>query len=198
MQKEFVIIAGVNGSGKSSYYQNALKELYNNYQYFNHDEKVKELGLDSQSEKDFVTAGKALLKEIKIAKEKNQSFIIETVLASLKYVKDIKELKAKNYKITMYYLCICSINQSAERVANRVAKGGHDVPLEKINSRFPRSFSNLQKFLPIVDNLNIVDNSFTEPRIIYKKENSKVMRVEKNLHEKIDMLFENLLNKKIY
>jgi predicted ABC-type ATPase len=41
----------------------------------------------------------------------------------------------------------------------RVAAGGHDVPDDKIESRFPRTFANLRQALTFVDEAFLFDNS---------------------------------------
>lgn len=48
---------------------------------------------------------------------------------------------------------------NAARVANRVMKGGHTVPIEKIISRYGRSMANLAGAIDVADRVNVYDNS---------------------------------------
>ena len=52
------------------------------------------------------------------------------------------------------------------RLTGRVASGGHDVPAEKVRSRYARSLKNLSKLVRIADMTRVVDNSGTEPNLI--------------------------------
>ena len=53
------------------------------------------------------------------------------------------------------------------RVAERVSKGGHDIPEEIIRRRYTAGINNLFKlFLPVVDYWAIFDNSATPRRIV--------------------------------
>ena len=47
----------------------------------------------------------------------------------------------------------------SERVAMRVSQGGHDVPAEKLRSRFPRTLANLKAAVSELPNVLIFDNS---------------------------------------
>ena len=60
-----------------------------------------------------------------------------------------------------------SINVS--RVIQRVAKGGHGVPVEKILSRYDKSMSNLKQLIIISDICNVYDNSNANIKRIFKK-----------------------------
>jgi predicted ABC-type ATPase len=40
----------------------------------------------------------------------------------------------------------------------RVSQGGHDVPAEKLKSRFPRTLANLKKAMRVLPHVLILDN----------------------------------------
>jgi predicted ABC-type ATPase len=50
-------------------------------------------------------------------------------------------------------------DQSVGRVAMRVSQGGHDVPEEKLRSRFSRTLANLQAAIARLPHVLIYDNS---------------------------------------
>ena len=55
---------------------------------------------------------------------------------------------------------------NVERVKSRVKAGGHDVPTEKIVSRYERSLRNLSQLVRIADHTRVIDNSVSEPHLI--------------------------------
>lgn len=60
------------------------------------------------------------------------------------------------------FIGIPSPDISGQRVAMRVAQGGHDVPTEKFISPFPRTLSNLQSAIRELPHVRVFDNG--EPR----------------------------------
>jgi predicted ABC-type ATPase len=57
------------------------------------------------------------------------------------------------YQVVLCFIGIASPEISDQRVAMRVSQGGHDVPFEKLVTRFPRTLANLKaamKALPYV------------------------------------------------
>ena len=63
---------------------------------------------------------------------------------------------------------------SAARVADRVAQGGHDVPLDAIARRFPASLANLPRALELADRAYIFDNSEERRRLLLRGEEGRV------------------------
>ncbi len=61
--------------------------------------------------------------------------------------------------IRLFFVSTASPTINAERVANRVLNGGHDVPIPKIISRYDKSIANCKLLAPIVDRLYVYDNS---------------------------------------
>jgi len=51
----------------------------------------------------------------------------------------------------------------------RQQSGGHDVPIDKIRSRYTKSLINIAKFISLCDVCHIYDNTGKEPRRIFKK-----------------------------
>lgn len=70
-------------------------------------------------------------------------------------------------KITASISTICSSSKiNAYRVANRHAQGGHDVPSDKIVSRYTRSIAQLKEALPYLSRAFVFDNSGSEMRFL--------------------------------
>ena len=69
-----------------------------------------------------------------------------------------------------------SINSS--RIARRVMKGGHDVPIPKIISRYQKSILNCKRVAPIADRVYFYDNSIddTEARLLFRMTDGKLLK----------------------
>lgn len=164
--KTLYIIAGANGSGKTTFAMNFAQ--LENLKFINADEIAKEYDpTDIQKYK--VKAGKKFFDELYISLDEKSSFIIETTLSGKYLVKIIKEAQEKKFKVSLIYLFLETNTENIYRVKNRVLKGGHDVPTEDIIRRYYRSrklFQNTYKdlvdewmlFFNGDDNFELVEN----------------------------------------
>lgn len=92
----------------------------------------------------------------------NETFSIETTLATRSYVNLVKGAQEKGYRVCLLFFWLSSPELAMKRVAERVSKGGHDIPQDIIKRRYTAGINNLFKlFMPIVDYWAIFDNSET-------------------------------------
>ena len=63
------------------------------------------------------------------------------------------------YNVVLCFIGIDSLEVSEERVAMRVSQGGHDVPVEKLRTRFPRTLANLQQGIRELPHVLVFDNT---------------------------------------
>jgi predicted ABC-type ATPase len=156
------IIAGLNGSGKSTvakkYTDSGMMPKHQNPDDINKSLIKWTLNIFP---KDWTNKIAVEMVEwrLKRAIKNNNTIAIETVLSSNKYLPYIQMARAKNYKITMIYVALSSVELNIARVKMRVEAGGHDVPEQKIRDRYQRSLNNLKLFIPFLDNLTVIDNS---------------------------------------
>jgi predicted ABC-type ATPase len=89
-----------------------------------------------------------------------ESFVFETVFSDPvgKKLKFLKEAADSGYMVVLCFIGISGPEISEERVAIRVAKGGHDVPPEKLMSRFPRTLANLKLAIRELSCVLVFDN----------------------------------------
>lgn len=155
--KIFTLFAGVNGAGKSTLF--SVDTAADLGVRLNTDEIVKERGWDWRDATAQLRAGRELLRRQKECLEKGVSFNQETTLSGVSILKAIQTAKAQGYLIRMRYVGVSSAEIAKERVAKRIAMGGHGVSGETIDRRYNASQENLKKVFPLCDTVNTYDNS---------------------------------------
>jgi predicted ABC-type ATPase len=105
--------------------------------------------------------------------EKRMPFAFETVFSHWQRNSDgsyqsktdlIVELQAKGYFVVLLFVGLASADISIGRVRQRLERGGHDVPVGKLVSRYPRTQKAVGHAAPIADMTVMFDNSFDEKR----------------------------------
>jgi len=134
--KKLYIIAGANGSGKTTFAMNFAQ--LNDLKFINADEIAKEYDPDNIY-KYKMKAGKEFFSKLYQALLENNSFIIETTLSGKYLIKIIKKAKEYNFKVVLVYIFLETDIENIYRVKNRVLKGGHNVPVNDIIRRYHRS-----------------------------------------------------------
>jgi predicted ABC-type ATPase len=97
--------------------------------------------------------------EVERCIEAGESVLIETVLSTRKYERHVLRARELDRYVGMIYVALPSVEQAIERVRQRKSMGGHDVPEDKIRSRWQRSLDNLVYFTPLVDRLMVFSNA---------------------------------------
>jgi predicted ABC-type ATPase len=148
-----IALAGPNGAGKSTFYITQLAE--SGLRFVNANQLALHLKLDSYRAAELA---EMVRKEL-IAK--NESFIFETVFSDPvgKKLRFLQEAESQGYTVVLFFIGIDGTETSEERVTMRVLKGGHDVPTEKIRSRYSRTMENLGRALAALTNVYVYDNS---------------------------------------
>ena len=132
-----ITIAGPNGAGKSTFYHSHLARA--GLPFVNADVIAREMQIDAYSAANIASAMRKQYVEEKL------SFVFETVFSDpagdkLAFLKSAEEA---GYTVILVFIGIASASISEERVGMRILQGGHDVPSDKIRSRFPRTMANL-------------------------------------------------------
>ena len=140
-------LAGSNGAGKSTFFHTHLADA--GLRFVNADDLAAEMGLDAYEAADLAAAIRANL----IAQ--GVSFVFETVLSDPVGAKvfELADVCSKGANVVMIFIRIDSVDTSKERVSMRAMQGGHDVPDEKLETRFDRTLTNLDRAiqaLPVV------------------------------------------------
>ena len=156
---EIVVFAGPNGSGKSTYTQ-LLKPPID---YINADEIKKYLKCSD------LEAAQLAEKQREEHMEQMREFCFETVLSTERNLKLLERAKEKGYFIRCYYILTADPMINVWRVKARVESGGHDVPKEKIITRYDRALALVKNLIKVCDICHIYDNSADRPFRIFKK-----------------------------
>ena len=160
--KRYLIFAGVNGAGKTTFYQTDANVT--SMPRVNVDEIVREIGTWSNAN-DVQKAGRIAVRRIREYLSEGISFNQETTLCGRSIINNIEKAKALGYRIEVFYVGLASPELAVERVSMRVAAGGHGIPEEDIIRRYSESMKNLLYILPICDTLAVYDNTDTFRRI---------------------------------
>lgn len=160
--KKYIIFAGVNGAGKSTLYQ--IMPGFKEIERVNSDEIVKSFG-DWKNPDDVMKAGKYAVRKIAECFQNGTSFNQETTLCGKSILRNIQKAKSLGYFIELHYVGIDSAETAKERIAYRVAHGGHGIPSEIVEKRYTESLANLQKVMGYTDLAVIYDNTVRFNRI---------------------------------
>jgi predicted ABC-type ATPase len=126
--------------------------------------------------------------------KQRKSFTFETVMSSPDKVDFLAKAKALGYKTYLYYVATEDPNINIERVQHRVKNGGHNVPTDKIISRYQRSLDLLLSAIKQTNRAYLFDNSaenqiwiaeITEGKELITKSNTKPNWFKKNIVEKL-------------
>ena len=166
------IVAGPNGSGKSSLYSSGdIQDFGASVWIINPDlltariEHVERLSLREAN----LEAVKRIYSWLEASIAAHQTVGVETVLSTDKYRQLVLSAKARGFEVRLIYVLLRSAKLNIERVKMRVAKGGHDVPEDKIIERRERSLAQLPWFLDQADQAWLYDNSDASPRLMGTK-----------------------------
>jgi len=179
-QPKLIIIAGPNGSGKTSVTGKILEHQWiENCVYINPDNIAKDDFGDWNSPEAVI---KAANKAAELREEyllKKEGILFETVLSAADKLDYIKRAKEAGYFIRLFFVGTEHPSINASRIARRVMEGGHDVPISKIISRFTKSIINCGLIASIVDRLYVYDNSeeYAEPKLLFRATNGKLEKV---------------------
>lgn len=153
---KLLVFAGPNGSGKSTVTKGLpIVGLYVNADAIKLASGCSDLEAAQEAE---------AIREMLLLDKKD--FTFETVLSTNRNMDLLKRAKDAGYQICAVYVLTKDSSINVQRVHERVAAGGHDVPEEKIVSRYERSLKNLAPLVRFAHLTRIVDNTGDEPNLI--------------------------------
>ena len=168
MKRDLYIISGCNGAGKTTASYTVLPEILQCKEFINADEIAKGLS-PFNPESVAIEAGRLMLQRIEYLLERNETFSIETTLPTKSYINLVRRAQEKGYRVHLIFFWLETPELAIQRVAERVSKGGHNIPIDIITRRYVAGISNLfNLFMNEVDSWMIYDNS-RSPRTFIAK-----------------------------
>lgn len=192
-----LIIAGCNGSGKSTFSKPLAPDNFTPFDYDFHFLRCYNSLIDSDIKEAMAhrMAFNELENQIKKAIETKSSFCYETNFNSTPL--HWPELfKSNGYDLHLIFLCLDSIQEAKKRVAIRVENGGHYVPENEIEKRYYDGYANLNSFFDYFDYVDLFDSSkyLKHPTHLLSIESGKISSITKT-PDYLKALIPNIIKK---
>ena len=168
------VFAGPNGSGKSSLIRQVGFEGRENL--LEPDAIAKRMRPELPQEAG-ISAGREVLRRSAEYVRESRSFAIETTLAGNWTNSVIRTALEQSFFTRLFYICVDNPERSIQRVRERVAQGGHDVPDSDVRRRYARSLGNAGRILKIVHQGLVFDNSGAEPRPVFEMRRGRLFNM---------------------
>ena len=175
---QLLVFAGPNGSGKSTITK--FQKIVGEYVNADKIKKAKNCS-DLEAAQEAERVRELLLKN-------RMDFTFETVLSTPRNLLLLQRAHGSGYTIRVIFVLTNDPSINVQRVAERVSKGGHDVPEDKIRSRYDKSLNNIKELYKIVDDLFVFDNSGAEPVLICTVHDRKLTYYENSQWTKTAVL----------
>lgn len=150
--KIYTIVGGVNGVGKSSF-TGVLKSRTTDLGVIVDVDKIT-----AQAGGSAIEGGKAAIRIMEDCISQGVSFTQETTLSGHRVKNTAQRVKEAGYYVRLYYVGLDTVEESKRRIANRVARGGHNINTGDVERRFLARWEAVRKVLPFCDEAAFYDN----------------------------------------
>jgi predicted ABC-type ATPase len=159
MSSEIIILAGPNGAGKSTLAPFLLRDWLGLTEFVNAD--VIASGLSAfEPERAAFEAGRIMLRRLRELVAQRQNFAFETTLATRSYATWLRQLMQEGWHVNLVFIWLDSLELAVQRVAARVAAGGHDIPEATIRRRYDKGIRNFfTLYQELAESWAVYDNS---------------------------------------
>jgi predicted ABC-type ATPase len=155
------VFAGANGSGKSTLVDKFFeKPSHENVNYVCPDDIVKAMPKTNRSIVDKYREAMRLAELYRHDLiKRREPLCLETVLSNPDKLDFILKAKNADYRVCIVYVTTQTPDINILRVKKRMSEGGHDVPEDKIISRYHKSMALIPKLMEVADEFYLYDNS---------------------------------------
>lgn len=155
-----IVIAGPNGSGKTTITSDVLASDWLEDAVYVNPDNIAQERFGNWNSPEAVRQAAVFCQEWREQCLRNrESLIFETVMSAPDKIDFIRRAKQAGYFVRIFFISTNNPTINASRIARRVMKGGHDVPIPKIISRYIKSIANCAEIAAEVDRLYVYDNS---------------------------------------
>lgn len=175
------IVAGPNGSGKSTLYDSTLIEDFGRSVWIINPDLLTQRIIDQEGlerRAANLQSVERIMVWLRASLQTHRTVGVETVLSTDKYRSLVEDAKALGFEVRLIYVMLRSPDLNVERVRLRVLSGGHDVPDDKVRSRYAGSLAQLPWFLAAADRAYVFDNSGASPKLVALKERDGEVAVD--------------------
>lgn len=156
---QVIVLAGSNGSGKTTSSRSILAETLSVMTFVNADAIARGLSAFDPEGVAF-EASRIMLERLRELAVRRASFAFETTLAARTYARFLRDLSDQGYYVRLYYFWLADPNLAVARVALRVQEGGHNVPEAEVRQRYTRSIRNFfSLYRPLADLWEVYENT---------------------------------------
>ena len=155
-----LVIAGPNGSGKTTVTERLRRDKWSEgVEYLNPDDIARDRFGDWNSEAAVRQAAEWATAKREELLAARAGIAFETVFSAPDKVDFLTRARAAGYFIRVFFIGTTGPRINAARVTDRVMRGGHGVPIDKIISRYAKSMANLTAAFEVGDRVYVFDNS---------------------------------------
>ena len=172
---QLYILAGPNGVGKTTYARRFLPAEVQCLEFVNADMIAQGLS-PFAPERATIRAGRLMLARLDELITARASFAFETTLSGRGYCSLLRAARAAGYCVHLDFLWLPSLTVTRSRVAQRVQKGGHNIPEPVQERRFLLGLQNLfTLYRPLVDHWRLFDNSGPQPLCLAEEQSGRLL-----------------------
>jgi predicted ABC-type ATPase len=174
---DIIILGGPNGAGKTTAARRLLPTQLQIREFVNADEIAQGLSPFNAAGA-AIAAGRLMITRMRGLIASGESFAFETTCAGRGSVRLLQRAKDKGYRASLIFLWLPSVEAALDRVARRVAAGGHAIAKDVIARRYYAGLRNVTRFyLPLADLALIYDNSDGGPILIAERRPQAEMKI---------------------
>ncbi len=146
-----LVVAGPNGCGKSSLTRTTW---FGDVDIIDPDAIARGMMTGGPGQ-----AAREALRRRQAALAAGRTHLVETTLAGPGILRHMRAARQASYRIVLHYVSVSTPEQALDRIRNRVALGGHDIPAADARRRFVRSHANLPVAMAQADEVLLYDNT---------------------------------------
>jgi predicted ABC-type ATPase len=175
--KRFWLIAGPNGVGKTTYAFKNVPAVSGSRNFVNLDEIGRGLSpLDPKlAERE---AARVALQRARDFVSRQEVFSMETTMSGKAHLALMREAAAAGLLPSILYFSVTDPEICLERIARRVAEGGHDVAEDIVRRRFKRSHDNLSTYCAAADLWRIYEASGPKPCLAAEGKHGRIVHTD--------------------